>query len=125
MKVQILKFGTPEIFNTDQGSRFTADDFTDALSSRGIRISMDGRGRFLDSIFIERLLGSVKYEGVYFKAYDRSLMLEGNSHPTSSSTTKGAGTRALTIACRKRFTGLHWIRCQRPNDGRFITQESL
>jgi putative transposase len=56
--------------NTDQGSQFTSDGFTSLLSSRGIRISMDGRGRWLDNIFIERLWRSVKYEEVYLKAYE-------------------------------------------------------
>lgn len=62
-------FGVPEIFNTDQGSQFTAEAFTGILSSRGIRISMDGKGRWMDNVFIERLWKSVKYEEVYLKAY--------------------------------------------------------
>ena len=66
----LSRFGTPEIFNTDQGSQFTSDDFTEALLSRGIRISMDGQGRWIDNVFIERLWRSVKYEEVYLKAYD-------------------------------------------------------
>lgn len=66
----LRKFGSPEIFNTDQGSQFTSEAFTEMLSSRGIRISMDGRGRWLDNVFIERLWRSVKYEDVYLKAYD-------------------------------------------------------
>ena len=66
----IMRFGVPEIFNTDQGSQFTSEDFIDMLSTRGIRISMDGRGRWIDNIFIERLWRSVKYEEVYLKAYD-------------------------------------------------------
>lgn len=66
----IQRFGTPEIFNTDQGSQFTSDEFTEALLSCGIRISMDGQGRWVDNVFIERLWRSVKYEEVYLKAYD-------------------------------------------------------
>jgi putative transposase len=66
----IARYGCPEIFNTDQGSQFTANDFTDALTSHDIRISMDGRGRWMDNIFIERLWRSVKYEEVYLKAYE-------------------------------------------------------
>jgi len=65
----ILRFGTPEIFNTDQGSQFTSDDFTGVLSANGIKISMDGKGRWMDNVFIERLWRSVKYEEVYLKAY--------------------------------------------------------
>ena len=63
-------FGAPEIFNTDQGSQFTSDDFTGALKDHGIRISMDGKGRWVDNVFVERLWRSVKYEEVYLKAYD-------------------------------------------------------
>jgi putative transposase len=64
-----LSKGRPEIFNTDQGSQFTGDDFIDVLRSHGIAISMDGRGRFSDNIFVERLWRSLKYEEVYLKAY--------------------------------------------------------
>jgi len=64
-----LQQGTPEIFNTDQGSQFTADEFTGVLKGRNIRISMDGRGRALDNIFTERLWRSLKYEEVYLHDY--------------------------------------------------------
>jgi putative transposase len=66
---QALSKGRPEIFNTDQGSQFTGDDFLDVLRDRGVAISMDGRGRFSDNIFVERLWRSLKYEEVYLKAY--------------------------------------------------------
>ena len=65
----IAKYGHPEIFNTDQGSQFTAGAFTDTLRSKGIAISMDGKGRWMDNVFIERLWKSVKYEDIYLKAY--------------------------------------------------------
>src|SRR3954470_9309146 len=65
----MARHGKPEIFNTDQGVQFTSGDFLAALESRGIRISMDGKGRFLDNIFIERLWRSLKYEEVFIKAY--------------------------------------------------------
>jgi putative transposase len=64
-----LQKGRPEIFNTDQGAQFTADAFTSCLASADIQISMDGRGRALDNIFIERLWRSVKYEDIYLKDY--------------------------------------------------------
>ena len=64
------RYGCPEIFNTDQGSQFTSEDFTDVLLERGIKISMDGKGRFNDNIFVERLWRSLKYEEVYLYAYD-------------------------------------------------------
>ena len=66
----IQRFGAPEIFNTDQGSQFTSEAFTDALKSHGIDISMDGKGRWVDNVFVERLLRSVKYEDVYLHAYE-------------------------------------------------------
>ena len=65
-----LSRGTPEIFNTDQGSQFTSEAFTGVLLDKKIAISMDGRGRALDNAFIERLWWSVKYEDVYPKSYD-------------------------------------------------------
>jgi len=67
------KFGTPQIFNTDQGSQFTSKEFTQVLKDRGIAISMDGRGRWVDNVFIERLWRSLKVEEVYLHAY-RSLL---------------------------------------------------
>jgi putative transposase len=66
---EALSKGRPEIFNTDQGSQFTGDDFLDVLRDNGVSISMDGRGRFSDNIFVERLWRSLKYEEVYLKAY--------------------------------------------------------
>jgi putative transposase len=62
--------GVPEIFNTDQGSQFTSEAFTGMLMEHGIQISMDGKGRYLDNIFVERLWRSVKYEEVYLNAYE-------------------------------------------------------
>ena len=66
----LQKYAQPEIFNTDQGSQFTDIEFTSALKERGIRISMDGKGRWRDNVFVERLWKSVKYEEVYLHAYD-------------------------------------------------------
>jgi len=65
----LAQYGTPEIFNTDQGSQFTSDDFIGVLQKCGISISMDGKGRWMDNVFIERLWWSVKYQDVYLKAY--------------------------------------------------------
>ncbi len=67
---EALEKGTPVIFNSDQGSQFTSKDFTQILLDKGIKISMDGRGRVFDNIFIERLWRSVKYENVYLKGYE-------------------------------------------------------
>jgi len=66
----IQRFGAPEIFNTDQGSQFTSEAFTGVLKSYGIDISMDGKGRWVDNVFVERLWRSVKYEDVYLRAYE-------------------------------------------------------
>lgn len=65
----LARFGVPEIFNTDQGSQFTSAAFTGRLAAAGIGISMDGRGRWMDNVFIERLWRSLKYEDVYLKGY--------------------------------------------------------
>jgi putative transposase len=65
----LVRFGRPEIFNTDQGSQFTSGAFTGMLAAAGIRISMDGRGRWIDNVFIERLWRSLKYEDIYLKGY--------------------------------------------------------
>jgi len=73
---QALRYGKPEIFNTDQGVQFTAHAFTDTLQAAGIQISMDGRGRAFDNIFNERLWRSVKYEDVYVKEYATVPALE-------------------------------------------------
>jgi putative transposase len=65
----LARFGTPEIFNTDQGSQFTSAAFTGTLAAAGVRISMDGRGRWMDNVFIERLWRSLKHEDIYLKGY--------------------------------------------------------
>ncbi len=64
------RWGQPEIFNTDQGVQFTSEEFTEILKARGIRISMDGKGRCLDNVFVERLWRSLKYEEVFLHAYE-------------------------------------------------------
>lgn len=75
LKEAIKNHGTPEIFNTDQGCQFTSEIFINTLIDNGIKISMDGRGRALDNIFIERLWRSVKYENVYLNVYENGLSL--------------------------------------------------
>ena len=65
----LSRYGRPEIFNTDQGSQFTSEDFTGVLSDAGVRISMDGKGRWTDNVFIERLWRSLKYECVYLREF--------------------------------------------------------
>ena len=65
----LARHGVPEIFNTDQGSQFTSAAFNGALVSAGIKISMDGRGRWMDNVFIERLWRSLKHEDIYLRGY--------------------------------------------------------
>jgi len=66
----LTRYGTPEIFNTDQGSQFTAEEFTAVLLAKGVRVSMDGKGRWVDNVFVERLWRSVKYEQIYLHAHE-------------------------------------------------------
>lgn len=66
----LARFGRPEIFNSDQGSQFTSPRLTEVLTDAGVRISMDGRGRWMDDVFIERLWRSLKYECVYLHAFE-------------------------------------------------------
>ncbi len=65
----LARYGKPDIFNTDQGSQFTSAAFTGTLAAAGVLISMDGRGRWMDNVFIERLWRSLKYEDIYLKGY--------------------------------------------------------
>jgi putative transposase len=66
----LARYGVPEIFNTDQGAQFTAEAFTQPLAAKGVRVSMDGKGRWVDNVFVERLWRSVKYEDLYLHAYE-------------------------------------------------------
>ncbi|MCP4450970.1 MAG: IS3 family transposase, partial [Planctomycetes bacterium] len=94
VEAAMARFGKPAIMNTDQGSQFTSQAFTDFLKAQGIRISMDGRGAWRDNIFVERLWRSVKYEEVYVYAYesvtaaraglDRYFRFYNNRRPHSS-----------------------------------------
>lgn len=70
VKDALQQYGCPEIFNTDQGCQFTSDEFTEVLLERKIKISMDGRGRALDNVFVERLWRTVKYEDIYIRGYE-------------------------------------------------------
>jgi len=66
----LARWGTPQIVNTDQGSQFTAEEFTTAVLDAGCKLSMDGKGAWRDNVFVERLWRTVKYDRVYLKAYD-------------------------------------------------------
>jgi putative transposase len=69
LREALARYGRPDIFNSDQGSQFTSDEFTAVLIDAGVRISMDGKGRCMDNVFVERLWRSLKYENVYLHAY--------------------------------------------------------
>ena len=71
----LSRYGAPEIFNTDQGAQFTADAFTRVLKDHHVAISMDGKGRWIDNVFVERLWRSVKYEDIYLRAYETAAQL--------------------------------------------------
>ena len=71
----LQRYGSPDIFNTDQGAQFTAEAFTEVLKEHNVQISMDGKGRWLDNVFVERLWRSVKYEDIYLHAYERPAAL--------------------------------------------------
>lgn len=75
LKEAIERYGKPEIFNTDQGSQFTSDVFTEVLKNNQIQISMDGKGRATDNIFVERLWRTIKYEDIYLHAYENGIEL--------------------------------------------------
>jgi putative transposase len=92
------RHGRPEIFNSDQGSQFTSNDFTGALLQEDIRISMDGRGRWADNVFVERLWRTVKYEEVYLKDYESGHQAFQTCPAISTSTTPSDRTRRSTIA---------------------------
>ena len=76
LKEAIAEFGKPEVFNTDQGAQFTSNTFTQVLKSNLIQISMDGKGRAIDNIFVERIWKSVKYEDIYLKSYQNGTELQ-------------------------------------------------
>ena len=75
LKEAIARHGCPDIFNTDQGSQFTSNAFTEVLKEHNIQISMDGRGRFQDNIFIERLWWTVKHQYLYLRTFDNGTEL--------------------------------------------------
>jgi len=71
----LTRYGVPEMFNTDQGAQYTSEAFTTVLKAHGVQISMDGKGRWVDKFFVERLWRSVKYEDVYLRAYETPAAL--------------------------------------------------
>ena len=97
----LSRYGRPGIFNTDRGSKFTSDDFTGTLQRHGVTISMDGKGRYMRTIFVERLWRSLKYEEVYLNAYasvaEARLGIGAWFGFYSAFLTRSASTRAWAI----------------------------
>ena len=99
----ITRYGTPDIFNTDQGCQFTSQEFTRLLKDHGIQISMDGKGCWRDNVFVERLWKSIKYEEVYLHAYETvSAAQQGLARYRRSITRQGRTGR---------LTGTHRMEC--------------
>ena len=104
----------PEVFNTDQGSQFTSEGFTELLEEHGVSISMDGKGRYTGNIFVERLWRTVKYEEVYLKAYSDGPGGQGWARgPTSTSTTPKGPTKPWATGHRRRCSAE--TRCNQMN----------
>ena len=100
----ILTYGAPEIFNTDQGAQFTSEAFiTSVLKDHGVTISMDGKGRWLDNVFVERLWRSLKYEEVYLKAYESVAEARREIGVYLQYFTVGVGTPALDEELRTTY----------------------
>jgi transposase InsO family protein len=99
-----LQQGRPEIFNTDQGAQFTSELFTGRLEASGIVISMDGRGRAMDNIFVERLWRMVKYEAVYLNNYEQGGRRCGIWEAIFSFTIRSVRTRRWATRRRRRCT---------------------
>ena len=100
----LSRYGRPEIFNTDQGSQFTSDDFTGTLKRHDVTISMDGKGRCMDNIFVERLWRSLKYEEVYLNAYATVAEAKAGIGGWLEFYNAERQTRAWIIARRGKFT---------------------
>ena len=115
----IARWGTPAIFNTDQGSQFTSEAFTAQLKRHGIRISMDGKGAWRDNVFVERLWRSIKYEEIYLKAYDCVRAARMGLRNTWSSTIQNAHIRhtAKLPLMKRTLQHCRLHKCRRHNPG--------
>src|SRR3546814_17810662 len=100
----LARFGKPKIFNTDQGSQFTSFAFTTVLREADVRISMDGRGRWMDNVFIERLWRSLKYECAYLNAFETDSALRAGLGRRSEE--RRVGTECVST-CRSRWSPDH------------------
>ena len=110
---EALGQGTPDVFNTDQGSQFTSPEFTQILQDHSVKISMDAKGRYQDNISVEPLWRTVKYEEVYLKAYVNGLEARQGLRNTSGSTTSGGRIRPWATGRRRRSSKANlsqWMR---------------
>jgi putative transposase len=107
----LRRYGTPEIFNTDQGSQFTGEDFIGALERSGAQISMDGKGCWRDNVFVERLWRSLKYEEVYLHAYDDVPQARSGIGSYFDFFNDERPHQALATACRRRSISRRWRGC--------------
>ncbi len=115
----LARHGRPGVFNTDQGSQFTSQEFTSVLLKAGIAISMDGRGAWRDNVFVERLWRSIKYEEIYLRAYDsvsearasigRYLTLYNGRRPHLTGRRR---TRPISTGCRRSRRSRFWSRVE-------------
>ena len=124
LKEAIPLYGTPQIFNTDQGSQFTSDEFTSILNDHNIRISMDGQGRWMDNVFIEGS-GRASNMKMFISRHMTQLLRQERSLPTGlPDTTCGDVIRVLTIGPLMRFTGVCYRKQERQYEReRLITEE--
>ena len=115
---EALTMGRPEIFNTDQGAQFTAQEYTGRLEAAGFAVSMDGRGRALDNVFVERLWRSVKYEDIYIKDYEQVDELESGLTAYFRFYDEERPHQSLTTGLRARSIGLGHAGPERVEDGK-------
>ena len=101
MQKAIARCGAPKVFNTDQGAQFTSEAFTGVLKAHGVRISMDGKGRWLDNVYVERLWRSLKQEEVYRCACETVSEAKKGIAEYRATSTKNAPTRDLTTELRR------------------------
>lgn len=105
IKHAFARFGVPEIFNANQDSQFAAEEFTQAVLSRGCRLSMDGKDAWRDNVFVERLYRTINYERVYLQAYKAVSAARSDLAPTSTGTTASVSVRVSRTARPSRPTG--------------------
>jgi putative transposase len=127
MLEEALSRGRPEVFNTDQGVQFTAQAWTGRLEAAGVQVSMDGKGRCLDNVFVERLWRTVKYEDIYLRGYEAvpELRCGRGWGGTSRITTRSGCTRPWATGRQRRCTGRGGPAGGRPGEGGILFPAAL